>query len=149
MKNDFLPPGALLSVLLSSFCQAVLAATPIVDVLLQDPSTDPAIHSMRIVPDRDTVPAGRITFRAANQSKDQVHELIVVRIKPGHSKLPYDKKKSEVEEKYIRHLGEISDLKPGASGAMTLNLKPGAYLLICNQPGHYAAGMATTLTVTK
>src|SRR5690348_5656350 len=117
--------GALLSALLSTFCQAALAATPIVSALLQDSSTDPAIHSMRIVLDRDTVPAGKVRFRAANQSKEQVHELIVVRTKPGQTKLPYDQKKAEVEEKHIQHLGEIADLKPGASGAMTLNLRAG------------------------
>jgi len=67
----------------------------------------------------------------------------------GQAKLPYGEQKAEVEEKHVQRLGEIPDLKPGASGAMTLNLRAGSYLLICNQPGHYAAGMATTLVVTK
>ena len=147
MKNGIVE--ALLSALLDTLCQTAVAATPVVGVLLQDPSTDPAIHKMRIVLDRDTVPAGKVRFRATNQSKEQVHELIVVRTKSRESKLPYDEKKAEVEEKHIQHLGEIADLKPGASGAMALNLTPGSYLLICNQPGHYAAGMAMPLTVTK
>ena len=30
---------------------------------------------------------------------------------------------------------------------MTLTLAPGRYELICNLPGHYAAGMFTELTV--
>jgi uncharacterized cupredoxin-like copper-binding protein len=135
--------------LLLACCRASVAAAPVVNVRLQDSSTDPAIQSMRVALDRDTVPAGRVTFRAVNQSKDQVHELIVVRTKPGQVKLPYDEKKAEVEEKLVQRLGEIPDLKPGASGAMTLNLRAGSYLLICNQPGHYAAGMATTLAVTR
>jgi uncharacterized cupredoxin-like copper-binding protein len=104
---------------------------------------------MHIAVDRDSVPAGKVTFRAVNQSKDQVHELIVVRTEPGQMTLPYDEKKGEVTEKRIHHLGEIADLKPGASGKMTLNLKPGSYLLICNQPGHYKGGMTTALSVTK
>jgi uncharacterized cupredoxin-like copper-binding protein len=54
-----------------------------------------------------------------------------------------------VIEKRIHHLGEISDLKPGAKGTMTLDLKPGSYVVICNQPGHYKAGMMTALTVTR
>ena len=29
-----------------------------------------------------------------------------------------------------------------------LDLKPGAYELICNQPGHYHHGMKATFTVT-
>ena len=121
-----------------------------VNVLLQDSSSDPTLQSMmRIHLDRDTVPTGTVTFRAVNQSKAAVHEVIVVRPKTGHVALPYDDKKSEVDERRIQRLGEISDLKPGASGALTLTLKPGSYLLICNQPGHYKAGMSTTLSVTK
>ena len=32
---------------------------------------------------------------------------------------------------------------------MKVDLKPVKYLLICNQPGHYRAGMHTWLTVTR
>jgi len=138
--------GALLSV--APLC-AGSAGAATVKVSLQDPSTEPRIASMHIAVDRDSVPAGRVTFRAINQSRDQVHELIVVRTEPGQAELPYDEKKEEVVEKRIRHLGEIADLKPGRSRTMTLNLEPGSYRLICNQPGHYKAGMSTAFTVTK
>jgi uncharacterized cupredoxin-like copper-binding protein len=84
-----------------------------------------------------------------NRSKNLIHELIVVRVDPKKPELPYDEKKAEVIEKKIQHLGEISDLKPGAAGAMTLSLKPGSYELICNQPGHYKAGMVANLSVNK
>ena len=40
-------------------------------------------------------------------------------------------------------------MQPGATKALTLDLKPGTYLLVCNLPGHYAAGMWTVLTVTR
>ncbi|HZI82876.1 MAG TPA: copper resistance protein [Casimicrobiaceae bacterium] len=130
-------------------CAVPARAATVVKVSLQDPSGDPALASMHIAVDRDSVPAGKVTFRAVNQSKDQVHELIVVRTDPGQSELPYDQKKQEVVEKRVHHLGEVADLKPGRSGTMTLNLKPGSYLLICNQPGHYKAGMSTSFTVTK
>ena len=36
------------------------------------------------------------------------------------------------------------DLSP-----LTLVLKPGKYLLICNVPGHYSAGMWSEFEVTK
>ena len=49
----------------------------------------------------------------------------------------------------MHSLGEITDLKPGAHGKLTLNLKPGSYLLICNEPGHYKAGMTAPLLVEK
>lgn len=140
---------AALALSLALTCQASLGAPAVVNVLLQDPTTGAAIHSMHIALDHESVPAGAVTFRAVNQSKDQVHELIVVRSDPAQKVLPYDEKKAEVVEKRIKHLGEISDLKPGASGSITLNLKPGSYVLICNQPGHYKAGMTTAFSVTK
>jgi uncharacterized cupredoxin-like copper-binding protein len=141
--------NAIVILLLALFLPMTATAATVVNVLLQDPSTGAGIPSMHIAVDPDKVPAGKVTFRAVNQSKDQVHELIVVRTDPGQGSLPYDEKKGEVVEKRIRHLGEIADLKPGSSGKMTLNLKPGSYVLICNQPGHYKAGMTAALSVTK
>jgi uncharacterized cupredoxin-like copper-binding protein len=32
---------------------------------------------------------------------------------------------------------------------LTLRLKPGKYLLLCNEAGHYKAGMVTVFTVTR
>ena len=53
-----------------------------------------------------------------------------------------------IEDK-INSLGETEEMQPGASKTLTLDLKPGTYLLICNVAGHYAAGMWTVLTVTQ
>ena len=128
---------------------APVGAATVVNVKLQDPTADAALSGMHIAVDRDSVPAGKVTFRAVNQSKDQVHELLFVRIDSPQAALPYDEKKQEVIEKRIRRLGEVGDLKPGRAGTLTLNVKPGSYLLICNQPGHYKAGMSTPFSVTK
>jgi uncharacterized cupredoxin-like copper-binding protein len=134
---------------LAAFSSLTVAATTVVNVRLEDSSSDPTIGNMRISLDHAAIAAGRVTFRAKNQSKNLIHEVIVVKIDPKKPALPYDEKKGEVIEKQIYHLGEISDLKPGASGAITLSLKPGSYALICNQPGHYKAGMAADLLVNK
>jgi uncharacterized cupredoxin-like copper-binding protein len=146
--NARIVPAATLLFVSSLVCGGSAAAATVIKVSLQDHSTEASIASMHIVVDRDSAPAGKITFRAVNQSKDQVHELIVVRSDSAQA-LPYDEKKQEVVEKRIRHLGEIADLKPGRSGSLTLNLGPGSYVLICNQPGHYKAGMSTPFSVTK
>ena len=44
--------------------------------------------------------------------------------------------------------GAGAGIEPGAVGWVTLTLQPGSYELICNQPGHYAAGMYSRLTVS-
>ena len=61
--------------------------------------------------------------------------------------LPYDAKEDKVVEESIHSLGEVSEIKPGGHGTLALQLKPGSYLLLCNQPGHYHAGMYSTLAV--
>ncbi len=38
-------------------------------------------------------------------------------------------------------------IAPGAASWVTLHLDAGRYELICNLPGHYAAGMFTELDV--
>lgn len=126
------------------------AATPTqtIAIKLQDSSSDPSITGMQIVLDRDTVKPGRVTFRADNLSKTLVHEVIVARDE-GKKSLPYDAKRDEVIEKRVHPLGEIGDVPAGKSGTLTLDLKPGKYLLFCNEAGHYKAGMVTTLTVAR
>jgi uncharacterized cupredoxin-like copper-binding protein len=135
----------LLSLLLSGAASAAGPAQSLA-IKLQDSSTDPSLTHMRMVLDRDSLKPGRVTFEATNQSKGLVHEVIVVRDN-GAKELPYDAKKNLVIEKRIQHLGEIADLPPGKSGKLTLDLKPGNYLLICNQPGHYKQGMSAKVTV--
>jgi hypothetical protein len=55
-------------------------------------------------------------------------------------------------------LGEASDncaantgdgIAPGGASWTTVTLQPGRYELVCNVPGHYAAGMYAELDVTS
>lgn len=136
--------GALM--LIGGVAHAATAAQT-VTALLEDSSTGPSVSRMEIVLDRHTVKAGEVTLKAINRSKTLVHEVLVLH-DPGKKPLPYDTKNAEVNEQKIRSLGEVGDLPPGHSGTLSLVLAPGRYLLFCNEPGHYADGMKTTLTVT-
>ena len=121
----------------------------VVHVVLVDSSADPAISGMRMNAEPSTVKAGRVTFEAVNQSKELVHEVLVIPAPADGKDLPYDTKSDTIAEKRAHAKGEVSDLKPGARGRVTLALKPGTYLLACNQPGHYKSGMFTKLVVEK
>lgn len=138
---------ALLSPALSP--EAWAATAQIVAVTLEDPSVDPSSSGMAIKVDNPKVKAGRVTFEAVNRSKDLVHEMLVVPAPSDGKELPYNSKTSKIIEKRVHSLGEISELNPGAHGKLTLNLKAGTYLLLCNQPGHYESGMSTRLVVEK
>lgn len=96
-----------------------------------------------------SVKAGKVTFEVTNLSRSIVHEMIVVAVENQNAPLPYDYHAGQIPEKQVKMLGETEEMEPNAEKTITLDLKPGAYLLICNVPGHYAAGMWTPLTVTQ
>jgi uncharacterized cupredoxin-like copper-binding protein len=121
-----------------------------VKVELTDATVDPSLtgpNSMKTTLDRDTVKAGPVTFQVHNASKAQMHEMVLIWVKDPKAELPMDTKEDKVIEDKVKHLGEVADLEPGTSGTLKRTLKPGSYLLVCNQPGHYHAGMWATLTV--
>ena len=99
--------------------------------------------------DKKTVKAGVVTFKVTNNSKETIHELIVSPINNADETLPYLNNENKVDEEHGSHLGEVSELNGGASGALTITLKPGMYALFCDIPNHYMDGMWTLLTVTK
>jgi uncharacterized cupredoxin-like copper-binding protein len=96
-----------------------------------------------------TVKAGAVTFVAKNDSKETIHYLLVIYLADPSKPLPYLADQKKVDEDKAGVMGEVSELDPGKSGSLTVNLKPGKYLLICNMPGHYDAGMWTPFEVTK
>ncbi len=95
-----------------------------------------------------TVKAGEVTLKVKNDAATEEHEMVLVKLKSPDEKIPFSKKKDRVLEDQLKSLGEVADLKPGASGELTATLKPGTYLVFCNIKGHYRAGMAEKLTVT-
>lgn len=93
--------------------------------------------------------SGVVTFHVTNSSTDTIHEMIVMYLADPTQPLPYIAADSKVDEDKAGDKGEVSELDPGASGTLTIFLKPGKYLLICNVAGHYAAGMWTAFEVTQ
>jgi uncharacterized cupredoxin-like copper-binding protein len=139
------------------------AAGTVVNVSLWDKGADTAMATdlgfpaagkdlsqvtMGIAVSQDTVKAGETTFEVLNSSEDTIHEMIIARLKDLTQIFPYNENESRVEEDRIETLGEVSELDPAARGALRLDLKPGSYLLFCNIPGHFRAGMWTVFTVT-
>ncbi len=139
-------PCALAALL--SLPAAAVANPARVDVVLLDHSTSPAITGMVLAATPSVVKAGRIVLHAVNASRKLVHEVVLVRL-DGNKALPLDRAANKVMENRVKDLGEVSDLPPTKSGDLAATLTPGRYLLICNQPGHYEAGMTAQLTVTK
>ena len=134
------------SLMLGAITADAMAASQVLAIKLQDSSTDRSIAHMRIVLDRDSLRPGPVTFHAENQSTTLVHEVLIAR-DAGKGEFPFNAKADRVIESRVHPIGEISDLAPGKTGTLTLNLKRGTYVLFCNQPGHYKDGMTARLTV--
>lgn len=99
------------------------------------------LTDFKIAPSISTASAGKVTFAASNSGKVP-HEMVVVRTDTGPSGLLKGAKASEAGS-----VGEIGEFKAGATKQVTLNLKPGHYVLLCNLPGHFKSGMFKNFTV--
>jgi uncharacterized cupredoxin-like copper-binding protein len=111
------------------------------------PSTTPGrvavtLSEFAVSPNIRAVPAGSVTFSVTNSGKVE-HEFVVLRTSDAPGALPV--KGGEASEDGI--VDEIQSVQPGAAGSLTVDLTSGHYVLICNLPDHYAAGMYAGLTV--
>jgi uncharacterized cupredoxin-like copper-binding protein len=113
-----------------------------------DPPGDPettlnvAMTEFKFTPANPELARGTLAITAENKGKTE-HELVLLKTNADPSKLP--KKGDGVSEK--DSVGEIPEVAPGQDGSATFDLKPGKYVMVCNIPGHYDAGMYGTLTV--
>ena len=107
-----------------------------------------AMALMGVTLDQTSVPAGKITFDVVNDSKDIIHEFLVAPVTADQKELPYIVDENRVDEEAASYLGEVSELDPGKSGSLTVDLAAGSYIVFCNVPGHFINGMWSILTVT-
>jgi uncharacterized cupredoxin-like copper-binding protein len=95
----------------------------------------------KVIPEASKVKAGKVVFNVTNGGA-VTHEMIVVRTSMPAAALTDGKGASEKGS-----VGEVSELEPRQTKTLSLHLKPGHYALICNESGHYMAGMHTDFTV--
>lgn len=145
-----------LALLLATFTGPALAGrsasqtadgTGTVHVTLGDPSSNPPLAAMKLIAQPNSVASGWVTFAVTNTSKMTEHEVLVVSVPDNHQALPYNESRAKVIENSVDKVGDSGDLRPGASTIFAVHLNPGKYLLMCNEPGHYRAGMWEWLAV--
>jgi uncharacterized cupredoxin-like copper-binding protein len=117
------------------------------------PSTTPAptsassksvavdLSEWSIKPSASTAKAGPVAF-AVHNAGSMVHEMVVLKTSKAAAGLGNKPKISEATS-----VGEAADIAGGATKRVTIDLKPGHYVLVCNLPGHYMQGMRADLTV--
>ena len=91
-----------------------------------------------------TVPAGEVTFDLANTGTVE-HEFVILKTDIAAGALPANLD----EPGKAAEIGHVDEQDPvAATAALTVDLRPGHYILLCNKPGHYAAGMYVAFTVS-
>jgi uncharacterized cupredoxin-like copper-binding protein len=89
--------------------------------------------------------AGTVNLSAPNEG-DLPHELVLAKTNDDPANLP-TLGDGSVDEESLDVPGEVGEAEAGTTGTATVDLQPGKYVMFCNLPGHYAAGMYGTLTV--
>lgn len=102
----------------------------------------PNAGSMWIALSRPVKTGGsKVVFQVRNVGQ-LPHEFVVLKTDKSANALGTGQKVPEDV-----NVGETGDVQTGESKTLKLDLKPGHYALICNLPGHYAAGMHADFTV--
>ena len=91
-----------------------------------------------------TVAAGTVTFSVTNT--DAIfHNFRVIRTDNAPDDLPVDD--GAVDEGAVEVVDKLADFGGGETETLPVDLEAGNYVLICNVPSHYEAGMRAALTV--
>jgi uncharacterized cupredoxin-like copper-binding protein len=114
------------------------------------------LREFSVTPSEASAPKGRVTFHVTNVGED-MHEFLVIKTDLAPDALPTEENGSYEEDgPGTVLLDEIELVNPGESKNLTLSLKAGHYVLICNMVHveddgevevHYAMGMRTAFTV--
>jgi len=133
--RKLVPPAAAAAVAIAVGVPIALASSSATSVGITE-------KEFKVTPTVKTVKAGSVTFKIKNRGALD-HTFAIVKTALPAGKLPV--KSSQVTLKPIKDVGPI---KPGKGTNLTLNLKPGKYVLYCNIKGHYQAGQRVAFTVT-
>lgn len=134
--------GTLLFVLIGGIEENAIAFSSNAVIEVKVIETDTAIE---LSP--STVPAGVIKFVAYNQGQ-LPHEMEIIKTDLPLDQMPI--KDNRLDRKKVGDkIDEIEaeDLPSGATSTLLTNLQPGRYLIECNIPGHFQAGMKAELLV--
>jgi uncharacterized cupredoxin-like copper-binding protein len=126
----------------SSAPPSAAASAPTVSEAEHESTVSLQLKEFSITPPTSSAPTSEVTFKATNDGR-VAHELVVIRTDKAPGALPVAKATADE----AGDLGEAEDITPGSSKSVTLVLKPGHYVLICNLAGHYQAGMHAAFTV--
>lgn len=105
------------------------------------------LHDFEVTLDPSSAAAGSVDFDIHNDGPS-THEFVIFKTDLAPEDLPLNSD-GDVDEEGdgVQHVDEVEDIEANADASLTADLDAGKYVLICNLPGHYKAGMHAQLTV--
>lgn len=91
--------------------------------------------------------AGEVKFTIENKGTIG-HEFLVVKTDILDGKITLDGDHFSEPSPGLEVIDEIGEFPAGSTELLVLSLEAGNYQLVCNLPGHYAAGMHTSFVVS-
>lgn len=102
------------------------------------------LHEWSVVTEPGVAAPGPLLFQVANAGTLE-HELVIVRTDLAAATLPI--RDGIVDAEALEVAGEVEAMARGERVEAEFGLEAGAYVLLCNLPGHYEAGMRVAFTV--
>ena len=108
-----------------------------------------AERDFAITPAVPSAKAGLVDFAVDNSGPSE-HEFLIFKTDLPPDKLPLgsDGRVDEAADGAVKVFDSGSNISVNGSRTFHTALTSGHYVLVCNLPGHYAAGMHTSFTVT-
>ena len=103
-----------------------------------------SLKEWSVTPSTTEARDGTIVFKVRNDGS-VAHQLIVVKNDLPPDQLPVAN--GQLATSQVRVLESIDPIAPGATGEVRFDATPGKFVLVCNVPGHYQQGMATSFLV--
>ena len=125
--------------------QAPVFAQTTVNVMLQE---------WRMMSDKSRIPAGKVKFSVQNRGQE-THEIVLLKTNLAYDSIPLQSSGGIDENNAGVLIDELEDISSKTGKSMTVMLKPGNYVLLCNmvemeqgqKEEHYAMGMRVPLIV--
>jgi uncharacterized cupredoxin-like copper-binding protein len=112
-------------------------------------TVEASLSEFRIGLSQQTVPSGKVTFIVTNKGT-MAHQFVILQTDLPDAGLPIDPSTSTVKEDApgVVLVDQEAAIPAGESAQVSVDLKAGKYVIICNIAGHYTLGMHRALTVT-
>ncbi len=109
---------------------------------------DVTMHDFGIKVSRHLVRAGKVVLHVTNRGPS-THEINVDLTRYGAGEIPLkrDGLTAAEDAKGLKRIDSIEQVNLHHTGDLTVDLRPGRYVLWCNLEGHYLGGMHETFDV--